>query len=107
MIVPVSMPHYITVVPERMLIFRAPYHKCQAAEIFLMNFARHRVAFKLKTTSPDLFYCNPFVGYLAPGAQIKCTIGLRSSDSAKLIAVQMHKQHAFKVYAYPVRMHEM
>jgi hypothetical protein len=45
-------PRYVNIVPDQVVVFAAPFHKCQSVNVYLMNFARCRVAFKLKTTSP-------------------------------------------------------
>jgi hypothetical protein len=52
---------------------------------------------------PDMFYCNPFVGYLPPGHQAEVVIGLRSSHCEQQVMMQLAKEHSFMVYAYPVR----
>ncbi|XP_068142860.1 vesicle-associated membrane protein-associated protein A [Drosophila tropicalis] len=83
--------------PEQELIFEGPFNRTISINLVLKNPSKSiRVAFKMKTTSPRLFFVRPNIGILDPKQQVSVEIYVQPVN---LRADMQQKRHKFLILA--------
>ncbi|KAH8294227.1 hypothetical protein KR054_009584 [Drosophila jambulina] len=88
-------PDLLSLEPREALVFEGPFNRSVCKSLTLGNPSKKQtVAFKLKTTSPRMFFVRPNIGTVGPDAKITVDIFMQpiSPDAGQ-------KQHKFLVQA--------
>ncbi|KAH8270344.1 hypothetical protein KR018_008326 [Drosophila ironensis] len=85
----------LTLNPSDALVFNGPFNRTVCTKLLISNPSKNSlVAFKMKTTSPRMFFVRPNIGMLAPTESIVVEIFLQPLSSE-----QGHKRHKFLILA--------
>ncbi|EDW76704.2 uncharacterized protein Dwil_GK19945 [Drosophila willistoni] len=83
--------------PEHELIFEGPFNRTISKHLVIKNPSKSiRVAFKMKTTSPRLFFVRPNIGILDPKQQVSVEIYVQP---VHLRPDMQQKRHKFLIMA--------
>ncbi|XP_033158920.1 vesicle-associated membrane protein-associated protein A [Drosophila mauritiana] len=84
--------------PSEVLVFEGPFNRSVSRKLVIRNTSQtQRMAFKMKTTTPKLFYVRPNIGVLAPEQKVSVDIYMQP-----IMQEQIQKRHKFLLMAAEV-----
>ncbi|EDX09636.1 vesicle-associated membrane protein-associated protein A [Drosophila simulans] len=84
--------------PSEVLVFEGPFNRSVSRKLVIRNTSQtQRMAFKMKTTTPKLFYVRPNIGVLAPEQKVSVDIYMQP-----ILQEQIQKRHKFLLMAAEV-----